>query len=350
MLRLTAGWRWACLTGLLVATAGCDWIPVRRRVDPKLYPVSAPTRSDVGAPEIAHPDRASLPPKLPPLPKLRPYSAAELAHATAPTPLLDEALARAEMVENATAEAIEDEPTPPPTPRPILQLADPKPPLPAPIEQSETMTPVPAEPTPPPFEPVPGPPVEPPVREPFVLVPAPSEAAAPRAKVGPAPAEDDTTLWRTVMELMAEKSAAAASKSAVPEKLRLRIADSRICTRVDGYRSFLAADPTACRAGQNLLVYCELEGVNYEPVGSGYRSELELRVELVYAESGRVVWSDDRPVTDETVAPRQDYFLTYKDWTLPEPLEPGRYLLNMRIEDERSGDAARRGLMLTILE
>lgn len=345
MRRVTAGWHGAWLAGLMTASAGCDWIPVRRRVDPALYPVSSRTPSDVGPPmAVARADEAP-PERLPPLPVLTPYTDAELARATAPTPLLDEALARAVLLEQATVEALAREESPP-EPRPVLQLADPVPPPEGPIAE-----PVAADPVPPPFESALGPPVEPRALDPAVTEPsrAPADPTPPpRADAGGT--VEDPSLWMTVMGMLAQEAEAGTPGDGERVRASLQITDCRLCTRVDGFQRFQGTDPNACRAGQRLLVYCELEGVDYEPAGVGYRSEIGLTVELVDAVSGRVIWSDDRRVEDVSEAPRRDYFLIYKDWALPESLEPGRYLLNVAIADRRTGERSHRGLTLTVLE
>src|SRR5690349_25121481 len=105
-------WRAAALALPLAAAAGCDWIPVRRRLDPSLYPVpsrpgAAYLRNDRSSlrPGPAPPptDRADLAAQgpaegrhPPPLPELTPTTPEDAPAPAAPTPFPDAALARAE--------------------------------------------------------------------------------------------------------------------------------------------------------------------------------------------------------------------------------------------------------------
>ncbi|WP_169974146.1 hypothetical protein [Tautonia rosea] len=107
-------WRVAALMIPLASLVGCDWLPVRRRIDPALYPV--PGRPD---PALIRGHRNLSPGNawersnptamagiadnrpLPPLPDLVPVSPDELFGPPAPTPMLDAALVRVQTIETA---------------------------------------------------------------------------------------------------------------------------------------------------------------------------------------------------------------------------------------------------------
>ncbi|WP_152050978.1 hypothetical protein [Tautonia marina] len=107
-------WRVAALMIPLASLAGCDWLPVRRRIDPALYPV--PARPDpalirghrklspASTETTPHPTSLAGGPidrPLPLLPDLVPVSPDELFGPPAATPMLDAALVRAQAIETA---------------------------------------------------------------------------------------------------------------------------------------------------------------------------------------------------------------------------------------------------------
>lgn len=125
MHRVAPIWRVAALMIPLASLVGCDWLPVRRRIDPALYPV--PARPDpalirghrqlspaAGTATNPHPtamaERATDRP-LPPLPNLVPVSADELFNPPAATPMLDAALVRAQAIEAAVFDDVTSIPT-----------------------------------------------------------------------------------------------------------------------------------------------------------------------------------------------------------------------------------------------
>jgi hypothetical protein len=117
-------WRVAALLIPLASLVGCDWLPVRRRIDPALYPVPArpdpalirghrelsPGRTEAHPPPTA---LAGMPVDrpVPPLPDLVPVSPDELFGPPAPTPMLDAGLVRAQAIETAVFAGDANSPT-----------------------------------------------------------------------------------------------------------------------------------------------------------------------------------------------------------------------------------------------
>ncbi|MEW4566431.1 hypothetical protein AB1L88_01060 [Tautonia sp. JC769] len=114
MLTVAPIWRVAALMIPLASLVGCDWLPVRRRIDPALYPV--PARPDPalirGQRKLSpvHPESTPRPTSLAgmpadrpvaALPELVPMSPEEVFGPPDPTPMLDAALVRAQAVETA---------------------------------------------------------------------------------------------------------------------------------------------------------------------------------------------------------------------------------------------------------
>jgi hypothetical protein len=337
---------------LLASTGpGCDWIPVRRRLDPKLYPVSAsreqipPPRAD---PEVA---TASASVVLPPLPHLIPVSDAEALRSPAPTPLLDAALARASEIREATLQT-HSEPTDEPAPAPRVRLPD-TPPAVATTPEPATLDPdlllaaaqaPPAEdPGPPPLVPEPGPGLEAEFPPPPADPPAPAPPSAPATDLRPASA------WQEVVQALEATAATVAPNPEAPEAPAFRVSNLRLCREVSGFGSYQPLSASVCRADQQVIVYFEVEGVSYTAEGDRFSSHLDSAIELVRSDTGQAVWSERKPLREsDCPRPRRDYFVGYPA-RLPDNLLPGRYILRVRQTDIATGHSSEGELALSVL-
>lgn len=168
---------------------------------------------------------------------------------------------------------------------------------------------------------------------------------------------DETSLWQTVLLMLSEPEAApdpeapndlpppppsmadvGPDASAGPAR-GLRISDLRLCREVVAFGHYRAIDASDCRAGQDVILYCELDGVGYESHEAGSRSRLVTALELVAEGSETPLWRDVRPAEDACEHPRRDYFVGYL-LTLPRSLAPGRYRLRVAQRDLVSGRIA----------
>jgi hypothetical protein len=353
MFRPAASNRLTLLALLVLSVCGCDWIPVRRRLDPSLYPVRTEKKAKTERSEPQDKSLASKPPApLPQLPPLTPFTEAEVAKATAPTPLLDEAFARASLVEQATVDAMDDESDRDPPPKSFLHIPDPEP-VKLPVQE-----PAPdSEPTP--LEPCTIPPFDPPGPIQFETIPSPAPAqssGSPSSTPAVRPSPDDVSqsaskagsaaaILQTALKLLDQR----APSSKLPTDGRfLEISDCRLCRRVDGFGKFIDADPQAVQAGQPILVYCEVAGVTYTPSGASVTSNLEVSLELIRADTLKPTWRSSRTSTDSSDAPGDHYYLSYID-RLPDDLEPGRYRIRVQIRDPKTRQQAGSDLALTIV-
>jgi hypothetical protein len=285
--------------------------------------------------------------QLPPLPELIPVSDAEALRSPAPTPLLDAALARARHIQEATLR----EPEPGEKPSPRLVLPDTAPPALASAPAGgggEPASPAPLDPgvilasaeeieaagEPPAAE-------EPPTPPP--LPPEPVPAPEPVGEVKPG------AVWDEIVARLdaAAPPVAPGGEAAVEEASELRLAELKLCRKVMGLGEVEELDPTSCRPGQSVIVYCELEGVTYRPSGAEYESALETTVELVRAEDGRAVWSDQKSTSEHCSKPREGYYASYV-FRLPEDLTPGVYTLRVRQAEPVGGGRADGQLALTV--
>lgn len=330
---------------LLTLGGGCHRLPFHR-VDPALDP-RALGRHGAAAPatllaDAAERPRDSVP--LPPLP-LRPVSDREAFGEPAPTPLLDAALARAQAMQDAAVE--------PTSTGPVIALPEP-PTFEATGEapRAEMPAPLALESAPPALADGPANEDMPSSDRPEARVPAEedrgisaAELASPPRSVATAPVAEDErppAPEREAEDATARPAPPPDDASAPqpaepgPNGSELAIVDLRLCRRVLGFGQVEGLDPSACRPGQTLIVYCEMAGLRYVPDGGdGVRSELEGRLELLGGAGDSPIWSK-RLGTAEDRCPRarRDYYVSYR-LTLPGPAiaPPGTYRLRLSERD-----------------
>ena len=147
------------------------------------------------------------------------------------------------------------------------------------------------------------------------------------------------------------------------ERLRsqaeLNIPALALCTRVDGFGSYVDINPTRFIAGKEhqAIIYCEVE--NFASIPSTEKKLFEqdkktwdtrLSQEAVlYTESGMPVWVDKAGVVvDHARNHRRDFFIV-KKITLPAALTIGRYLLKVTVEDQQAKRVAEQTMQIEIV-
>jgi hypothetical protein len=310
------------ILGIGTLVLGCrPWLPVHRvdhAIDPRTLgrevrsftgPITGTEPASYGADAVP----------LPPLP-LQPVSEQE-ALGPSQTPLLDAALARAQALQDATI----TEPS---------QPADPD--SPQPVDSPPTAA-TSAPDDPPPMPDVAGPP---PVE---AIEPAEDNTADdPPAAESPPPAKEATT-------------AEAAPPAETADAPVLEVAELRICRKVFGFGRFEPVEGDTCQSGGSLLLYCEMQGLSYEPAGEAavgpYRSRLDSTVEIREPTGLEPVWSQHLGAAEDVCRrPRHDYYVNYR-LTLPnaDTLPPGAYRLRIVQQDALTGAEARREVPIRIL-
>ncbi len=239
----------------------------------------------------------------------------------ASTPLLDAAIQRVADITREQREAIAAIPVPEPAEdgmrpqaaTPIHQQGAPAPKTKTPDQHppDQDVIPLPARISRTPEDD--HPPAEPPSVKPEHAAPL----AGPQQPAEPKPAEPITEEHRT----------------------DLAIGDLRLCRKVLGFGSFEPLASDRVKPGQQLLVYCELTGIQYEERGDDFVSRISSRIEVKAADGGPVLWSRELgDAQDVCRRRRRDYYVNYRV-ELPRTLGPGSYRLRLLQTDLVAGSA-----------
>jgi hypothetical protein len=108
-----------------------------------------------------------------------------------------------------------------------------------------------------------------------------------------------------------------------------RITALHLCRKVRGFGDFELIETSALRAGQPLIVYCEVDGLRYANTGDGFASRLGSRVEVIANGTPRPVWAQELGTAEDLCSRRRrDNFVNYR-LSLPASLPPGSYDLRL---------------------
>jgi hypothetical protein len=135
---------------------------------------------------------------------------------------------------------------------------------------------------------------------------------------------------------------------ACEEKQRLSVGTLQLCRKVNGFGSFEPIPATAVRAGQQVLLYCEMTGVEYQPKEGGYASQLSSRVELRPGDRDTVLWAQELGTADDfCLRKRLDYYVSYR-LTIPPSLPAGSHRLCIVQTDLATSRSASAEMPVTI--
>ena len=122
------------------------------------------------------------------------------------------------------------------------------------------------------------------------------------------------------------------------------------CTEVKGYGTFLPFAHDEFNAGQEVLLYCEVENFQSKLVAEkGYHTALKAKYE-VFSEGGNRVAEKDLGLKEEhCLNRRRDFFVPYFLW-LPKQVPSGKYQLKLTLEDVHGGKSAESTIDFVIKE
>ena len=115
----------------------------------------------------------------------------------------------------------------------------------------------------------------------------------------------------------------------------LRVSSGQFCTEITGFGQFRTFDSNQFKAGQKMLVYCEVENYrtieNQSATGSDFRTRLRGSF-AIYDAGGKVVQQAEYPTVDDVARKRRRDFYMYMPVTLGD-LPAGEYMLHALVED-----------------
>ncbi len=144
-------------------------------------------------------------------------------------------------------------------------------------------------------------------------------------------------------------------RRAAEAALHLREAASRIgefappvvrnlafCKEVTSFGVFKRFPKDEFKAGEEALLYCEIENLKAESTDKGYRTSVKSSYQILDAHGERVAEQEFPASEDLCTSQRRDFFIPYFIW-IPKRIDPGTYTLQLTVEDaqtHRTGQAS----------
>jgi len=111
------------------------------------------------------------------------------------------------------------------------------------------------------------------------------------------------------------------------------ISELRLCRNVSGFGSFEPLSQNSVKAGEPVLIYCEMTGLRYEPKDDGFVSRISSRIEIRSSGGGPIQWEHELGAGEDVCRRRRhDYYVNYRV-DFPKSLAPGSYDLRLTQTD-----------------
>jgi hypothetical protein len=150
---------------------------------------------------------------------------------------------------------------------------------------------------------------------------------------------------RAATAVEALEKALAAARNEAP----LEVRNLTLCTEVKSFGIYEPFPKAEFTPGQEVLVYCEVENFRYEPRPDGFRTALRGSMQFLDA-TGMPVGEIKPPVTDDLWRQRRrDFFLNYSGIYIPQGLNPGKYRVQLLVEDAIGNKSATAGVDFTVV-
>ncbi|MCM2370459.1 hypothetical protein [Aporhodopirellula aestuarii] len=112
----------------------------------------------------------------------------------------------------------------------------------------------------------------------------------------------------------------------------LEVRSLEFCTEIESYGQIKPFPSRRFAAGQEVILYCEIENFVAQSVEGGFETRLQGSYDLL-DQNGRRVSSQTLPEDQQISKNRlRDYFIAYQMY-LPDSIEPGNYQLRLTMED-----------------
>ncbi|WP_435005278.1 hypothetical protein P12x_003173 [Tundrisphaera lichenicola] len=128
----------------------------------------------------------------------------------------------------------------------------------------------------------------------------------------------------------------------IEDRAPLEIVDLRLCSKVERFGDFEPFEPPIRKAGQEVAIYAEVDGLHHEPIQAGFRTRLAAQVEILAEAGGSPILTLPLGTAEEVCRRRRrDYYIAYR-LVLPRSLVPGDYRLRLTEKDLASDRSATR--------
>jgi hypothetical protein len=169
--------------------------------------------------------------------------------------------------------------------------------------------------------------------------PAGSKDATPQAAADTQPKERpdagaraDAPAWEVTRTLLDNEPAASAAPATADSGDPLGIGKICLCRKIVGFGTFEPLNESQVKVGKRILLYCEMNGMQYEAKDASFVSRLLSKIEISSVHDGSLQWTYlFGPKEDICGSHRHDYFVCYR--FLPQTLAPGSYRLRLTQTD-----------------
>lgn len=119
------------------------------------------------------------------------------------------------------------------------------------------------------------------------------------------------------------------------ERCPLSVRNIAFCTAIVSYGCTKPFPKNEFAPGQNVLLYAEVENLSAESTSQGHHTRLRSSYQIFDSRGQRVADNEFTLTEEYCQNPRRDYFIGYQ-LKLPEQIYPGKYSLQLTIEDVNS--------------
>lgn len=133
------------------------------------------------------------------------------------------------------------------------------------------------------------------------------------------------------------------------EVATLSVHNLAFCTEVTSYGVFKKFAKYEFHAGQEVLLYAEVENFKSVQNEKGFHTALKSSYEILDSHGARVDQKEFEITAEDCQNPRRDYFIRYFVW-MPKRIYGGTYTLQLSIEDTQSQKIGQSSIEFTIQE
>jgi hypothetical protein len=153
--------------------------------------------------------------------------------------------------------------------------------------------------------------------------------------------DDDT---RRAAEAMTHFRAATAQLAA---SASLVVRNLNFCTAVDSYGVFKKFEKYEFTAGQEVLLYAEIENFKSEQTDRGYHTALKSHYQVLDSQGKRIADQDFAVTEEHCQNLRRDFFVRYHIW-MPKQIATGNYTLQLTVEDTKGQKIGQSSIQFSI--